>query len=77
MIMMKLTLIATLANAPTLTPVKWELDGKLIGNRSSLVTEVPSNSGTHEVCATLKTVTRCVKFAAEISTETTLPVAMD
>lgn len=77
MIMMKLTLIAVLNGVQMSTPVQWTLDGKHIGNRSSLVTEVPAKSGTHEVCATLKTVTRCVKFAAEISTTTTLPVAMD
>lgn len=77
MIMLKVTLIATIANAPTLSPVKWELDGKWIGNRSSIVTDVPANSGTHEVCATLKTVTRCIKFAASMDTTVTLPVAMD
>ena len=77
MIVMKVTLIAVLSGVQMSTPVQWTLDGKQIGNRSSLVTEVPAKSGTHEVCATLKAITRCVKFAAEISTETTLPVAMD
>jgi hypothetical protein len=77
MLMIKLTLIATLANAHAMKPVLWTLDGNNIGNRSSIVTDIPANSGTHEVCATLDKTTRCIKFAAKIETKVTLPVAMD
>jgi hypothetical protein len=77
MIMMQVTLIAVMAKAQMTTPVQWKLDGKEIGNRTSMVIEVPVNSGTHEVCAILKEKTRCVKFAAAIETQTTLPIGMD
>lgn len=77
MIMMQVTLIAVLSKAQMTTPVEWTLDGKFIGNRTSLVIEVPANSGTHEVCAILKEKTRCVKFAAAIQTNATLPIGMD
>ena len=77
MIMMQVTLIAVMAKAQMTKPVEWTLDGKFIGNRTSMVIEVPANSGTHEVCATLKDKTRCVKFAAAIEAATTLPIGMD
>ena len=79
MFMMKVTLIAIMSGAKMTAPVKWTLDGKSVGNRSSVVIDVPTNdkSAAYEVCAQYKSTVRCAKFASQVGTETTLPISLD